>query len=373
MIITAGSETARLHEQFAGCGRWCAVLLFLFPAVLSRPASGEIRGGYQVMPSDPPGGISQFSIVGWAVSPCGKPDLHILLDGKSYAVLVPNLRLREIRDRFPGLPGSDSAGFWASIDPASLPSGPHTFEIRAVEASCGEVKLGEIRFVARAPIPAAAAVPALAMLLFVVPFFLAQWLPQEKDGRAPRIPLLPVSALVLAGLASTIVLAGRFGETLVAGKPGLFSPLGNWDGEEYLQIARYGYGGPGSHQEWGWLPLFPALLRLLTVIPFPLALLGSIFNFSCAFGAVALLRDLYPDRTKGVLFYILFPSSIFFVACYSEASFVLLATGALAAVKREGLSRRRFSGRLRLSRDPAGSSSVSLRSSSCARGAGEIS
>jgi hypothetical protein len=334
MTVESTTNPASARRRFIGRSRRCAVLLLLALAALSKPVSAEVHGGYRVTPSDPPGGISPFSITGWAVSSCGKPDVHVLLDGKTYSVLVPIYRLPDIRKRFAGCPGADTAGFWTSIDPASLALGPHVFEIRLAHASCGEVSLGEIRFEARAPISAPAAAGALAFLLLLVPFLLSAWLVPKQGERAGSLPLVPISAAVLAAFAATIILSGKFGEPLSPIKPGIFSSLGNWDGEHYLRLAVNGYGSPGSEQDWGWFPLFPMMLHLLSFLPLPLPLLGSAFNFGCALGTVLLLSKLYPAMKEGVLAYVLFPASMFFVACYSEASFVLLLASTLFAVKR---------------------------------------
>ena len=119
--------------------------------------------------------------------------------------------------------------------------------------------------------------------------------------------------------------------TLEPGNP--LSFLSNWDGPNYLNIAKNGY----SYNETNFLPLYPILIHAVNlIIPSELdsaiiiswlSLLVLIYFYLKIIKV--LFEDTAVDRLKAVWFLLLFPTAIFFLATYTESLFALLAFGAI--------------------------------------------
>src|SRR5262249_13998432 len=139
-----------------------------------------------------------------------------------------------------------------------------------------------------------------------------------------------------------------------SGDPGfLLRPLTAWDGWWYLGIARDGYHlaqMQGTYHDYAFLPLFPALVRLLS-IPAPaadglIAVLAANALFAVALGLLYVLGPdhLGAERAAVACFLLaVSPFSFAFSMAYGESLFLVLALGAFLAAERD---RRAASGLL---------------------------
>ncbi len=111
--------------------------------------------------------------------------------------------------------------------------------------------------------------------------------------------------------------------------------MARWDGPDYIHIAQHGYTDVSLAS---FFPLYPILIHYFSPIlrsPLNAALFIS---WVCLVGAVyfyiKILKELFKIRDntstiKGLIFFILFPSSVFLVATYTESLFALLALGSI--------------------------------------------
>jgi hypothetical protein len=117
----------------------------------------------------------------------------------------------------------------------------------------------------------------------------------------------------------------------------LFAPLGDWDVAWYRWITEHGYDPAIGHGNTAaFFPLYPALWRLLTWLPMPMTLIGSLLS-SCLFAAaLCLLYRITAERydvafaRRTVLYLAIFPLSFVFSLPYAESLFLLLALSAFA-------------------------------------------
>lgn len=125
------------------------------------------------------------------------------------------------------------------------------------------------------------------------------------------------------------------------GLPQFISSFANFDGAHYLLIARQGY----SQYEQAFFPLYPLLIRYLSPLFANNHLLTAflISNISFFIGLLVFskyLRLISIDSNKSqlvsiLLFLLLFPTSFFFGAVYTEGLFFLLLISALYFLKKE--------------------------------------
>ena len=103
--------------------------------------------------------------------------------------------------------------------------------------------------------------------------------------------------------------------------------MSNWDGPDYLPIAKSGYT---AFDQSNFYPLYPLLIDLVHfVISSPLvsALLLSWFCFAGAiYFYLKIIKLIFnvadnEEALRGLLFFILFPTAVFFLATYTEALF----------------------------------------------------
>lgn len=114
--------------------------------------------------------------------------------------------------------------------------------------------------------------------------------------------------------------------------------LHNWDAGWYLRIAVFGY----DRMSIVFFPLFPLLIRglseLLHIAPLAAGLLVSNLSFLAAIYAFLVLmrEDGVPGDTarRAALFLVLFPTSFFFSAVYTESLFLALSLGAFVCARR---------------------------------------
>lgn len=112
----------------------------------------------------------------------------------------------------------------------------------------------------------------------------------------------------------------------------------NFDGGHYLKIAESGYG---IYQE-AFFPLFPAFINVVSSI-FGISLLASallIVHVSLFICLVLLWKIVTIDFSERIVkytivFFLLFPTSFFFVSVYTESLFFALILGAFYAARRE--------------------------------------
>lgn len=116
--------------------------------------------------------------------------------------------------------------------------------------------------------------------------------------------------------------------------------LANWDGGHYLSIAQFGY-----YQEYryAFFPLFPLIVRLLTVITNSFLLSGIIISFiSSLLGVYILYKLIRLDfsrkiATQTILTLLLFPTSYYLLAAYTEGLFLFLSVGAIYFTRKNKL------------------------------------
>jgi len=120
----------------------------------------------------------------------------------------------------------------------------------------------------------------------------------------------------------------------------LLEPWLRWDGLWYTQIARHGYAGAGDGAS-AFSPLYPALIALLGRLLAGRYLLAALLiSNAAAVGMLTLLHRLVTlhhsrrlaDRTLIAL--VLFPTSFYLLAPYTESLFLLLVLGSFLAADR---------------------------------------
>lgn len=119
---------------------------------------------------------------------------------------------------------------------------------------------------------------------------------------------------------------------------GLIGSWMSWDASLYATVATHGYNEP-----WvaSYYPLLPALEHVLAPVTGGSATVAGLFiaNLACL-GSFALLRVL-AERELGraaarraLLYLVVFPTSFFLAAAYTEALFLLLTIAAFLALRR---------------------------------------
>ena len=244
---------------------------------------------------------SRIMVEGRAESPCGVPEVVLRIDGREIARARPWL---------------DHSGFEAAIDPLHYAAGEHRVTVLA-SSPCQPLQvLGESTFEAVRPPPAWFSFGAIALgfaFVFAVAVIMRTW-----QRRYHALPLWWIVPSLLVFMIATIVAVSHTDPRLKA--------LANWDGAWYLLIAREGYSTDGAY---AFFPLFPLLLRMLSILPFSLELWGSIANAALFAGAIRVLQRLLPDQQSGLVAYAALPFSFFFVATYTESLALFLSVAFL--------------------------------------------
>src|SRR5262249_38755069 len=133
---------------------------------------------------------------------------------------------------------------------------------------------------------------------------------------------------------------------LTSGDPGfLLRPLTSWDGWWYLGIARDGYHLAtlqGAYHDYAFLPLFPALVRSLSIATPAadglIAVLTSNALFAVALGLLFVLGRTHLGAERAAIACFLLavsPFSFVFSMAYGESLFLVLALGAFVAAERD--------------------------------------
>lgn len=174
----------------------------------------------------------------------------------------------------------------------------------------------------------------------------------RRSAGGASISLRGLIAIVAISRA-IVVLAAFLAENVVARNPALTSgdsapilrSLTSWDGWWYLGIARDGYHVQpvvGTYHDFAFLPVWPALIRLLSW-PWPgyAGLVGVMLANACfVIGLVLFVKlgqtVLGDDRAiRGAALLALMPFSAVFSMAYAESLFLVLSAGAFLAAERE--------------------------------------
>lgn len=114
-----------------------------------------------------------------------------------------------------------------------------------------------------------------------------------------------------------------------------FRFLSNWDGPDYLNIVKYGYGGLFQAN---FFPLYPLVVRLVNLIVPSLLNSALIVSWISFVGAIYFyiknVKYLFSvtnasEVVKSIMFFVLFPTGVFLFATYTESLFAMLALGAI--------------------------------------------
>lgn len=123
--------------------------------------------------------------------------------------------------------------------------------------------------------------------------------------------------------------------------------LAYYDGSYYLEIAAHGYAAvaarQGSVRPYAFFPLFPLAIRavraasggLLPLVAAAAVVVVVAFVAACVLLDGTLRRYVAPDAARrGLLYFVLFPAMVFYVALYPEGTFLALSLGTFALARR---------------------------------------
>jgi hypothetical protein len=116
---------------------------------------------------------------------------------------------------------------------------------------------------------------------------------------------------------------------------GLFDIWVRWDARHFLEVAEFGYTDPSSDPHaTAFFPLFPLLVRAVSVVGIPVAAAAMLVSTLSTVVACAYLYRMAEDEIgkhsgrRAVLYLLFFPTAVFLIAPYSEATFL---AGTIAA------------------------------------------
>jgi hypothetical protein len=154
-----------------------------------------------------------------------------------------------------------------------------------------------------------------------------------------RYPLtvFAVSRIAVYGLLATAGWTSRVPRESGLSYHGLFAPLGQWDAVWYGWIAQHGYDPAIGHgNAAAFFPLYPLAWRVISALPGPMTLWGSLLSSALFAAALCLLyvitRARYDERLarRTALYLAIFPLTFVFALPYAESLFLLLTLGAFA-------------------------------------------
>ena len=162
----------------------------------------------------------------------------------------------------------------------------------------------------------------------------------------PIVAAFLVSRLLVLVAALLAELVVSRNPALTSGASGpILSSLTSWDGWFYLGIARDGYHAApviGTYHDYAFLPLYPLLVRVLSLgqelLVGPVALLVSNAAFLVSLGFLARLGEIHLGRERAeraVLLLAISPFAAVFSMAYAESLFLMLALGAFLAAERD--------------------------------------
>jgi len=155
----------------------------------------------------------------------------------------------------------------------------------------------------------------------------------------PNAAGIPDAARSAAGIPGPVSVPGWAAHGITPGWHNLWTPFERFDALWFLRIATGGYAsGDGSA---AFFPFYPWLIKVVTPLVggHPVAAATLVSNL-CFLGALMMLyvlgRTELGDTTarRAVVYAAIFPTSFFFLAPYSESTFLLLALVCLWAARR---------------------------------------
>jgi Mannosyltransferase (PIG-V) len=166
---------------------------------------------------------------------------------------------------------------------------------------------------------------------------------------APRMPALPpwlrdtlalflasrLAILLITYVGYTLLLAPKYSTTSV-GVSGLLLSWDRWDALWYTSIAAYGYTAPDAT---AFFPLYPLLIRAVTVNGQWYYAAGLVLSNLAFLGAMVLLRVLVAAEwsesvaRRAVLYLTVFPTALYTFAPYNESLFLLFTVGTFLALR----------------------------------------
>ncbi|HUY53016.1 MAG TPA: mannosyltransferase family protein [Candidatus Dormibacteraeota bacterium] len=111
--------------------------------------------------------------------------------------------------------------------------------------------------------------------------------------------------------------------------------LANWDGVDYINIAKHGYSSP---RLTNFFFLYPVILNLVNKIISSPLISGLIISWSFMLGAVfyylKIIKLVFKiddnlEAVRATFLFILFPSAVYLMAVYTESLFAFLSLGAI--------------------------------------------
>jgi len=113
----------------------------------------------------------------------------------------------------------------------------------------------------------------------------------------------------------------------------------NWDGSDYIHIANNGYD---TGFLTGFFPVYPLTIRIINYLIPSAILCGLLISWASLVGAIYFYAKLVKEFCKGltkktenseyfkaVVFFLLFPSGVYFLSVYTESLFALLSFAAI--------------------------------------------
>jgi len=123
---------------------------------------------------------------------------------------------------------------------------------------------------------------------------------------------------------------GRVGDVLAA-------PAVRWDSFWYMQIAQHGYG---TSRVTAFYPLYPLVMRAVSVLTGSIAIAGVLVSLSAMFAGLLILRrltalELGESAASAAIELLAFsPVAFYLSAVYTEGLFLALSAGTLYAARR---------------------------------------
>jgi hypothetical protein len=171
-----------------------------------------------------------------------------------------------------------------------------------------------------------------------VPHTIAGWLRGEeaRDAALPAVAF--VAAVHLLAIVATAVSAATGRATAAPTGFDLVAAWTHWDVGHYLGIAADGYSATELPERIVFFPLFPALIRLGSVVAPPLLVASAISAVATVAAVVGVYRLARMDGTRtlarwSVAFLLAYPASFSLVAPYTEGLFLAAAAWSLVLAR----------------------------------------
>jgi hypothetical protein len=178
----------------------------------------------------------------------------------------------------------------------------------------------------------------------------ARGAPAQARADAPqpvrRTPWREAATLVAVTRAAVLVVAAAAAWYLADStgplKEGFLDIWTRWDARHFAQVAEFGYTDPRTDPHaTAFFPLFPLLVRALSVSGIDQIAAGMVVSFGASIVACAYLYRLADEEIgpgagrRAVLYLLLFPTAVFLTAAYSEALFLAGAIPAFYYARRD--------------------------------------